>query len=125
VTTVEMNPRDARASVPASACVPAPAARIVAAATTQGYLLGLPAVGGLGRCFAPMSRLTKATSLSTDKIHNYMSTTHATGEGMTMSIGRDRMLGAERANRELPTLVQVDMVKGGDARGIPPRGRPV
>ena len=105
--------RDVRPSVLAAACTPV----LAAASVAQSNALGQPAV-----------RSWVATSLfglhagRTDirQINNYMGTTSAKGTGMATSIAEGRAVSAMRIQP-----VQVDKVKGGSARGIPPRGRPV
>lgn len=104
---------DSRPSVPAAACAPGFAAF---PSTAQAYVLGQPAVNvQLHKLAAPMFG-----HVVTSKINNYMGTTSAKGEGVATSIMRDQKVSAARIQ-----TVQVDKVMGGDARGIPPRGRPV
>jgi hypothetical protein len=99
-----------RPSALASACAPA-----FVAPAAQGFL-GLPAVSTPTwlptLAFNPEK--LHATSLTIDKINNYI------GSGPATSITKDQKVPAQRVQ-----TVQADMVKGGSARGIPPRGKPV
>jgi hypothetical protein len=103
--------RDVRPFGLAAACTP-----LAVAPVAQAYALGQPAV---------QSRVTNpafwlhAGLAAREEINNYNGITSAKGAGMATSIeGR-----SVSATRIAP--VQVDQVKGGDARGIPPRGTPV
>jgi len=115
VTTVESIQRDWRPSALASACAPAAA---LVAPPAQVYVLGQPAVEIHVRT-APTFGLD-ARSLTTNKINNYMGSTSAMGEGMATSHRKDQKVSVQRVQ-----TVAGDKVKGGNARGIPPRGRPV
>jgi hypothetical protein len=100
-----------RPSALATACAPA-----FVAPAAQGQALGLPAVSTPTwlptLAFNPEK--LHATSLTISKINNYI------GSGPATSITQDQKVSAQRVQ-----TVQADMVKGGDARGIPPRGTPV
>jgi len=54
------------------------------------------------------------------RINNYIGITSAKGEGLAASSMYGQPVFAVRNQ-----VVQLDKAKGGDARGIPPRGRPV
>ena len=103
--------RDVRPFGFAAACSP-----LAVAPVAPAYALGQPAA---------QSRVTSPTLwlhaglIARKEINNYNGITSAKGAGMATSIvGR-----TVSATRISP--VQVDQVKGGDARGIPPRGTPV
>ena len=115
VTTVERILRDWRPSALASACAH-PTALVASGA--QAYVLGQPAVEIHVRT-APNFGLDAMTP-TTNKINNYMGSTSAMGEGMATSHLKDQKVSVQRVQ-----MVAGDKVKGGNARGIPPRGRPV
>jgi len=105
-----------RPSTPVSGCAPSLLAR---AARTD--VPGLPAVRIRVRT-SPVFAFTLATAGAL-KInnHNYIgivAAAAAAAEGATTSLSQP--VSAPRNEK-----VQGDMVKGGDARGIPPRGTPV
>jgi hypothetical protein len=81
----------------------------------QAHVLGQPAVGNrLLSTVAPINGY-----VATSKINNSMGSTNASGNGVATSqvqlqVSATRILTAG-----------VDKAQGGDARGIPPRGRPV
>lgn len=116
-----LNPRDGRPSTRAFAPFTsgAPACAPVAVLRTseaQVSLLGSPAVS-IRVITAPIFELPVTGGLTT-KINNSISTS-ATGAGLAVSVA------AAQGHQ-----VQIDKVKGSmaaaiDARGIPPRGRPV
>jgi hypothetical protein len=91
---------------------------LAVAASAQVRTLGQPAVEIRVRT-APGFLLHAGTG-ATLKINNYNGTTSAMGEGTAASITYESKVSAARVQK-----AQVDKVKGGDARGIPPRGRPV
>jgi hypothetical protein len=101
-----------------STLVPACAPSVLASAA-QPYALGQPAVSIKVRT-API--FGHASVVGAMKINNYMGTVAAvvTAEGVTESSLIPMNAAAVRVQK-----VQGDKVKGGDARGIPPRGRPV
>jgi hypothetical protein len=105
-----------RPSVLSAACTPA----LAAASVAQSYALGQPAVRGWVAASAFGLHAGRTTSV---KINNYTGTISAQQEvrrdGMATLI-EGRIVSAARIQS-----VQVDKVKGGTARGIPPRGRPV
>ena len=125
-----------RPSTLAAACAPtmpslstaglpalAPSVRGTApAAVAQAYPLGQPAVSihiPVKVRTAPM--FGHAAVVDAMKINNYMGTVAAVvAEGATTSSLMPMNAAAARVQK-----VQGDKVKGGDARGIPPRGRPV
>ena len=84
-----------------------PAVRVPAFAVTsaQAHVLGLAAVA------APAAKAG---------IHNCMGTISYLAEGTAVSI----LVDGKQASVQLQTA-QARMAQGGDARGIPPRGRPV
>jgi hypothetical protein len=98
-----------RPSALASACAPA-----FVAPAAQGSFLGLTAVPTPTwlPTLAFIPEKLHATTLTTSKINNYIGSGPAITQGQKVS--------AQRVQ-----TVQIDMVKGGDARGIPPRGTPV
>jgi hypothetical protein len=107
-----------RPSALAAACIQFPYAN-----AAQVHVLGQPAVSVQVRT-APVFGLLPATAGAL-KINNYIGTAAAApalpaaaAEGATTSL----LLTVSAARNE---KVQSDMVKGGDARGIPPRGTPV
>jgi len=114
VSPVEKILRDLRPSVPVSVRVPA----LAVAAAAQVCTLGQPAVEILVRT-SPVFLLHAETD-ATVKINNSNGTTSAMGEGMAAPTGYGQKVSATRIQS-----AQVSKVKGGDARGIPPRGRPV
>jgi hypothetical protein len=114
VALVENFVSDLRPSVLTSVSLSA----LAVAASAQVCTLGQPAVEIRVRT-APGFLLHAGTS-ATVKINNYNGTTSAMGEGMAASITYEQKVSAARVQ-----TAQVDKVKGGDARGIPPRGRPV
>lgn len=59
-----------------------------------------------------------------NKINNYMGATSAHGNGVATPIAQDQKVFTAKVAGTVQT-VQVDKVKGGNARGIPPRGKPV
>jgi hypothetical protein len=87
-----------------------------AAAGAQDCTLGQPAVEIQVRT-APVVPLHSGVG-ATLKINNYNGTASAMGEGMAMSY--EQKVSATRV-----PAVRTDKAKGGNARGIPPRGRPV
>jgi hypothetical protein len=91
---------------------------LVAAASAQVCTLGQSAVEIQVRT-APLFLLHAGVSASL-KINNYTGTTSALGDGTAASATYEQKVSAMR----IPAA-QVDKVKGADARGIPPRGRPV
>jgi len=100
-----------RPSTLAAACVPS-------ATVAQPHALGQPAVAIKVRT-API--FGHAADFGATKINNYMGTiAAAVAEGATTSSLIPMNSAAVRVQK-----VQGDKVKGGDARGIPPRGRPV
>ena len=107
------NLSDVRPSVLAPACTPA----LAVASVAQTYALGQPAVRGWVTTASFGLHVGRTASM---KINNYKGTTSAKGDGLATSIIEDRSVSAVRIQP-----VQVDKVKGGNARGIPPRGRPV
>jgi hypothetical protein len=107
-----------RPSALAAACIQFPYAN-----AAQAHALGQPAVSVQVRT-APAFGLLPATA-GAPKINNYIGTAAAApatpaaaAEGATTSLSLK--VSAPRNEK-----VQRDMVKGGDARGIPPRGTPV
>ena len=101
-----------RPSMLAAACVPS-----VLANAAQGTVLGQPAVQVRVRT-APIFGHQLAEGGAT-KINNYIGTIAAApaAERAATSALSSSALRVQK--------VQGDMVKGGDARGIPPRGKPV
>jgi hypothetical protein len=91
-----------RPSTVAAACAPH-----AVASAAQAHVLGQPAVRIRVRT-APTFRITPAGG-ATPKINNYIN-------------GIDAASAVEGAAK---TSMQLVLVKGGDARGIPPRGTPV
>jgi hypothetical protein len=102
-----------------------PAVRISArtsATATQVCTLGRPAVEILVRT-SPLFLLrpeSSATLKINSESHNYNGTTSAMGEGMATPISYQQTVSATWS-----PLARDGKAKGGDARGIPPRGRPV
>jgi hypothetical protein len=93
-----------RPSTLASACVPSAATAIGA----RAYAAGHPAV--LERLLVSNQVMPRMAGAS--KINNSISDIQTLGKGVAKSIFGLR-------------VHTVDQVQGGDARGIPPRGRPV
>ena len=96
-------------------------------ASGQDRTLGQPAVGlRWSRSARQIQVRTSPVYLfharigATIKINNYNGTTSAKGEGMALPTTYEQKVSVTRVQ-----TAQVDKVKGGDARGIPPRGRPV
>ena len=108
VANVESSYRDLRPSEFVSASSPVLASTCPAQSHVQGQ--GSVSIRVRTAPTLPLAGWVNAT----DKINNYIGTTSAasTGENQTASVTRT-------------LTVQVDQAKGGDARGIPPRGRPV
>jgi hypothetical protein len=103
-----------RPSALAAACSP-----FALAGAAQVHLLGQPAVPVRVRT-APTNGLLPAAGAIV-KINNYIGTVAAAAaEGATTSRKAISAASAPRVQ-----TVQGDMVKGGNARGIPPRGTPV
>jgi hypothetical protein len=107
------NLSDVQRPVLAAAC-PLPFA---VASVAQTYALGQPAVTDWVTTASFGLHAGRTASM---KINNYKGTTSAKGDGLATSIIEGRSVSATRIQP-----VQVDKVKGGNARGIPPRGRPV
>jgi hypothetical protein len=113
VTTMATTFLGWRPSTLAAACAPS-----ALATAAHAYALGQSAVAINVRT-APMSG--HPANFGAMKINNYMGTVAAvTAEGVTESSLIPMNAAAARVQK-----VQGDKVKGGDARGIPPRGRPV
>ena len=109
---------DWRPSPLAAARVPAALAKV-----TQVCVLGQPAVQIQVRTAPIFGHLL--TEGATTKINNYIGTiAAAAAEGATTSV-LHRTSSAVEVLKPRAQKVQGDMVKGGDARGIPPRGTPV
>jgi len=124
-----------RPSTLAAACAPS-----ALATAAHAYALGQPAVAiqvplgkdlsafagenlaGSGFKVRTAPMFGHAANTGAMKINNYMGTVAAvvTAEGVTESSLIPMNAAAARVQK-----VQGDKVKGGDARGIPPRGRPV
>jgi hypothetical protein len=103
-----------RPSALAAACSP-----FALAGAAQVHLLGQPAVPVRVRT-APTNGLLPAVGAIV-KINNYIGiVAAAAAEGATTSRKAISAASAPRVQ-----TVQGDMVKGGNARGIPPRGTPV
>ena len=103
-----------------------PSARVSAlavASAAQLCTLGRPAVEIQVRT-APLFLLPAnwdaAVKINNETIHNYNGTTSAMGEGMATPQSYQQKVSGTRS-----LLGRIGKVKGGDARGIPPRGRPV
>jgi hypothetical protein len=84
---------------------------------TQRHLLGHPAVGIRVRTSPTFGSEIKQST--TSKI-NYMGTTSYPADGIAVSIMFDRTVALARQDKG-----QADKATGGNARGIPPRGRTV
>jgi hypothetical protein len=81
----------------------------------QAHVLGQPAVEvRLLPTVAPIAGYD-----ATEKINNSMGSTYATGNGVATS-----QVQLKVSATRIP-VAGVDKAQGGDARGIPPRGRPV
>ena len=102
-----------RPSSLASACAPS------VPTFAQGHL-GHTAVETLLIPTAPISGLGAINKIN----NNYMGATSASGNGVATPITQDQKVSARNVAGTVRT-VQVDKVKGGNARGIPPRGKPV
>ena len=103
-----------RPSAQAAACSP-----FALAGPAQVHLLGQPAVQARVRTAPTYGLLPAAGAIV--KIDNYIGTiAAAAAEGATTSRKAISAASAPRVQ-----TVQGDMVKGGNARGIPPRGTPV
>lgn len=114
MTTVKILINLTRPSALPAVCVP-----VATAPIAQAYALGQPAVAApLQASLAPAAVEFKGRISS--KINNYMGTTSAKGEGTTLSIVGDQKVSVQRDH-----TVRINKVEGGDAHGIPPRGRPV
>jgi hypothetical protein len=119
VATVTRILNDLRPSTLASAYA------FAAAAGSQDCTLGQPAVEIQVRT-APVVPLHSGVGATlkintfggADQRNNYNGTASAMGEGMAMSY--EQKVSATRV-----PAVRTDKAKGGNARGIPPRGRPV
>jgi hypothetical protein len=102
-----------RPSTLASAC----ALPAVAAIGARAYVAGHPAVpatfAGLERFLVPNPVMPRKAGAS--KINNSIQTL---GKGVATSIFQDQKVSGLRVHT-------VDQIQGVDARGIPPRGRPV
>lgn len=111
-----------RPSALTAVCTPA-----TPAIAAQALVLGQPAVSVQVRT-APIFGLLPATP-GAPKINNYIGTaaaapaTGTAGDGATTSL--IQTVSATQNKHVRNEKVQSDMVKGGDARGIPPRGTPV
>ena len=118
MTTVERtNQPVALASAFMSVACPPPL-RSATVVQAQAEALGLTAV------HVPAVRTAtttlSATTLSTTSLSNYMGYTDALGAGMAISIADPKSL-----RQGLQVTFRVEKATGGNARGIPPRGRPV
>jgi hypothetical protein len=103
-----------RPSTLASAC-----ARVaVAAIEARPYAAGQPAVSAplAERLVVPTRDVRRTAGAS--KINNSMSNTQLQGKGVATSVFQDQKVSGLRVHT-------VDQIQGGNARGIPPRGRPV
>ena len=96
-----------RPSTLASACVPT-----AVATTARAYVAGQPAVPAqlVDRLIVPMWDARGKAGAS--KINNSISSTQLLGKGVATSV----------QDQQVHT---VDQILGGNARGVPPRGRPV
>ncbi len=113
VTTMATTFLGWRPSTLAAACAPSALATVA-----QTYALGQPAVAINVRTAPTFGH---PAQVGATKINNYMGTVAAvSAEGVTESSLIPMNAAAARVQK-----VQGDKVKGGDARGIPPRGRPV
>jgi hypothetical protein len=104
VTPVERIVNSRPWAIPA-VCVPSSLA--------QAHVLGQPAVELLPTLAAASGYV------ATNKINNSMGSTHASGNGVATS-----QVQLKVSATRIP-VAGVDKAQGGDARGIPPRGRPV
>jgi hypothetical protein len=107
VETVKQTWIALRPSAPAAVCVPSFA---VVSPAAQAHVLGQPAVAIRVRTW-PIAQA--AMSVGTTSTSNYMGTT-------AMSVMADREFASATLQKAL-----VHLATGGNARGIPPRGRPV
>jgi hypothetical protein len=100
-----------------STLAPACALSAVAAIRARAYVAGHPAVpatsAGLERLLVPNGAMPRTAGAS--KINNSIQTL---GKGVATSIFQDQKVSGLRVHT-------VDQIQGVDARGIPPRGRPV
>jgi hypothetical protein len=89
----------------------------VAATDARAYVAGHPAVPAtiarLERLMVPNGAMRRTAG--TSKINNSIQTL---GKGVVKSIFQDQKVSGLQVHT-------VDQIQGGDARGIPPRGRPV
>jgi hypothetical protein len=106
-----------RPSSLASACAPS------VPTFAQGHL-GHTAVETLLIQTAPISGLGAISKINNTEPNNYMGATSAYGNGVATPITQDQKVSVRIIGGTVQT-VQVDKVKGGNARGIPPRGKPV
>jgi len=114
VETVEQTWIELRPSAPAAVCVPTFA---VVSPVAPSHVLGRPAVAIQVRT-APISRA--AMNEGTTSKSNFMGTTSYQAEGTAMSVTADWKFASANLQKAL-----VHLATGGNARGIPPRGRPV
>jgi hypothetical protein len=90
-------------------CVPSPRVQV----SVRAHVLAQPAV-------ALLPTLAAANGyVATEKINNSMGSTNASGIGVATS-----QVQLKVSATRIP-VAGVDKAQGGDARGIPPRGRPV
>jgi hypothetical protein len=101
-----------RPSTLASACALSAVAANPARATVAGHPAVLATYAGLERLLVPSGAMRKAGA---SKINNSIQTL---GKGVATSIFQDQKVSGLRVHT-------VDQIQGVDARGIPPRGRPV
>ncbi len=108
-----------RPSALTSACMPVTRSWPATVVQARANVSGLSAVEIQPRT-APVFGLR--AGIGTSSKINYMGYTSAMGEGMATPTTGALVVSAQRDHQ-----VQVQVVKatGGDARGIPPRGRPV
>ncbi len=117
MATVEMIQQPSFVAV---ACARAATLRTTAANSAQAAVLGLSAVAVRDRAVPGVGRTAATGRIS--KINFESTTTGAMGKGAAAPITEGL---AASVTREHQLQIQIDMVKGGYARGVPPRGRPV
>jgi hypothetical protein len=122
VTTVVKFASDLRPSVPAVGVSPLAVAILGQVCSLGHRPVGVPAPLSAARTNEARSNEERTSQAWTNaaRINNYIGITSAMGEGLAASSTYGQRISAVRTQ-----VAQLDKAKGGDARGIPPRGRPV
>jgi hypothetical protein len=122
VTTVVKFASDLRPSVPAVGVSPLAAANLAQVCSLGHRTVGVLAPVSAARTDNARTNEERISQAWTNaaRINNYIGITSAKGEGLAASSMYGQPVSAVRTQ-----VVQLGKAKGGDARGIPPRGKPV